>query len=61
MNSLIKSLIAPYTLTLEQKEHKTKELKNKSAIDEKNSISSKETSKTNNNMVSKIFPVIRLH
>ena len=51
-------LIAPYTLTIERKEHKTKELKNKSTIHEKNSINSKQNSKANNNMTSKNFPVI---
>ena len=40
-NTLIKSLIAPYTLTIEHKEHKTKELKNKSTIHNKNSVNSK--------------------
>ena len=57
-NTLIKSLIAPYTLTIKHKGHKTKELKNKSTIDEKNAINSKQTSKTNNNMASKKSPVI---
>ena len=56
-NSLIKSLIAPYTLSIEHKEPKTKELKNKSTIDEKKSINSKQTSKTNNT-TSEFFPVI---
>ena len=32
-NTLIKSLITPYTLTTEHTERKTKELKNKSTID----------------------------
>ena len=40
-NTLIKSLTAPYTLTIEHKEHKTKELKNKSTIHNKNSVNSK--------------------
>ena len=40
-NTLIKSLIPPYTLTIEHKEHKTKELKNKSTIHNKNSVNSK--------------------
>ena len=57
-NTLIALLIAPYTLTIEHKEHKTKELKNKSTIHEKNSINSKQNSKANNNMASKNFPVI---
>ena len=56
-NILIRSLITPYTLSIEHKEHKTKEFKNKSTIEDKNSINSKETSKTNDNMVSKSFPV----
>ena len=34
-NTLIKSLITRYTLTIEQKEHKTKELENKNTIDKK--------------------------
>ena len=50
-------MIAPYTLSIERKERKTKEFKNKSTIEDKNSINSKETSKTNDNMVSKSFPV----
>ena len=50
-NTLIKSLIPPYTLTIEHKEHKTKELKNKSTIHDKSSINSKQNSnKANNNM-----------
>ena len=57
-NALIKSLIPPYTLTIEHKEHKTKELENKSTIHEKNSINSKQTSKANNNIASKYFPAI---
>ena len=58
-NTLIKSLIAPYTLiTIEHKEHKTKELNSKSTIDDKTSINSKEISKTNNNMASEGFRII---
>ena len=57
-NALIKSLIPPYTLTIEHKEHKTKELENKSTIHEKNSINLKQTSKANNDMASKIFSAI---
>ena len=57
-STLIKSLIAPYTLAIEYKKHKTKKLKNESTIDKKNSINSKQTSKANNNMASKTFPVI---
>ena len=58
-NTLIKSLVAPYTLTIEHKEHKTKELKNKSTIHNKNSINSKQNSnKANNNMASKKFPAV---
>ena len=57
-NTLTKSWIARYTITIEHKERKTKELKNKSIIVEKNSINSNETSKINNNIASKIFPVI---
>ena len=57
-NTLIALLIAPYTLTIEHKEHKTKELKNKNTIHEKNSINSKQNSKANNNMASKHFPTI---
>ena len=56
-NTLIKSLITPYTLTIEQKEHKTKELENKSTIDEKNSINLKQISKGNANTASKNSPV----
>ena len=55
-NTLIKSLITPYTLTIEQKEHKTKELKIKSTIDEKKSINSKQIIKRNANMASKNSP-----
>ena len=44
-NTLIKSLTAPYTLTIEHKERNTKKLKNESTICEKNSINSKQTSK----------------
>ena len=40
-NTLIESLIVPYTLGIKHKEHKAKELKNKSTIDGKNSINSK--------------------
>ena len=40
-NTLIKSLIAPYTLNIEHKENKTKELKNKSTTDDDNSMNSK--------------------
>ena len=57
-NALTKSLIAPYTLTIEHKEHKTKELKNKSTIHEKNSINSQQTSKATNNQASKTFSAI---
>ena len=35
-------MIAPYTLTIEYKEHITKELKNKSTIYDKNMINSKQ-------------------
>ena len=56
-NTLIKSLITPYTLTIEQKEHKAKELENKSTIDEKNSINLKQISKGNANTASKNSPV----
>ena len=38
--NLKKSLFVPYTLTTEHREHKTKELKNKSTIDEKKLINS---------------------
>ena len=48
-NTLLKSLIVPYTLTIERKEHKTKEL----AIHEENSIKSKQTSEINDNIASK--------
>ena len=37
-STLINSLIAPYTLTIEHIENRTKELKNESTIDKKNSI-----------------------
>ena len=57
-NALIKSLIPPYTLTIEHKEHKTKELENKSTMHEKDSINSKQTSKANNNMASKNFSAV---
>ena len=57
-NTLTKSWITRYTITIEHEERKTKELKNKSIIVEKNSINSNETSKTNNNIASNIFPVI---
>ena len=57
-STLIKSLIARFTLTIEHKEHKAKKFTNKSTIDDKNSINSKETSKTNNNITSKNVPVI---
>ena len=40
---------------IERKEHKTKELKNKSTIHEKSSINSKQNSKANNNMAWKNF------
>ena len=56
-NTLIKSLITPYKLTIEQKEHKAKELENKSTIDEKNSINLKQISKGNANTASKNSPV----
>ena len=56
-NTLIKSLITPYTLIVEQKEHKAKELENKSTIDEKNSINLKQISKGNANAASKNSPV----
>ena len=56
-NTLIKSLITPYTLTIEEKEHKAKELENKSTIDEKNSINLKQISKRNANTASKNSPV----
>ena len=62
-NSLIKSLIAPCLLIIiEQKKHKTKELKNKSTIDDETFISSKETSKIiwfiNYSMASESFHII---
>ena len=56
-NTLIKSLITPYTLTIERKEHKAKELESKSTIDENNSINLKQISKGNVNMASKNSPV----
>ena len=56
-NTLINSLNAPYTLTIEHKEQKTKEL-HENTIHEKKSINSKQTSKANNNMVSKKFPAL---
>lgn len=40
-NTLIKLLIAPYTLNIEHKERKTKGIKNKRAKDDKNSMNSK--------------------
>ena len=54
---MIKSLITPHTLNIKHKEHKTKELKNKITIDDKTTINTKETSKTDNNMASKNFPL----
>ena len=54
-NTLIKSLIAQYTLTIEYKQHKTKELKNKSTIDEKNLINSKKPLKQIIIWLQKIF------
>ena len=59
-NTLIKSLNAPYTSTIEHKEQKTKEL-HENTIHEKNSINSKQTSKANNNMVSKKISCIDFH
>ena len=56
-NTLIKSLIIPYTLTIEQKEHKAKEPENKSTLDEKNAINLKQISKGNANTASKNCPV----
>ena len=61
-NTLTKSLVINCTLCIKYRtqriQNKTKTLKNKSIIDDKNSINSKETSKANNNMASKNFPVI---
>ena len=54
-NTLIKSLIAQYTLTIEHKQHKTKELKNKSTIDEKNLINSEKPLKQIIIWLQKIF------
>ena len=56
-NTLIKSLNAPYTLTIEHKEQKTKEL-HENTKREKNSLNSKQTSRANNNMVSKKIPAL---
>lgn len=61
---MIKSLIAPCLLIIiEQKKHKTKELKNKSTIDDETFISSKETSKIiwfiNYSMASESFHIIK--
>ena len=56
-NTLIKSLITPHTLTIERKEHKAKELENKSTIDGKNSINLKQISNGNANTASKNSPV----
>ena len=55
-NILIRSLIAPYTVNVEHKEHKTKELENKSILDNKKSLNSKETSEADNN-ASKNYPI----
>ena len=52
-------MIAPYTLTIEYKEHITKELKNKSTIHDKNMINSKQKFNiANNNMASNNSPAI---
>lgn len=52
-NTLIYPLIEPERLNNEREEHKTKDLKNKGTVDDKNSINSKGTSKIDKTMASK--------